>query len=126
MQPCKIESPVIRLGEVAIATNDVGVFTDFGIQIKGRSAAIQAFVVQPAGPGAYTSSQRAVDGDGYGTTIQSSVVQSEDDQELVDRTVEQTKSLWDVDEAENSHCREPVKSGTQSTACARPSTDVST
>ena len=42
---------MIRLGDVAIATNVFELFTEFGIQIKARSRALQTFVIQLAGPG---------------------------------------------------------------------------
>ncbi len=50
VEPFAMELHVIRLGDVAIATNVFELFTEFGIQIKARSRAIQTFVIQLAGP----------------------------------------------------------------------------
>ena len=44
---------MIRLGDVAIATNVFELFTEFGIQIKARSRALQTFIIQLSGPGSY-------------------------------------------------------------------------
>jgi hypothetical protein len=49
--PYSMELHVIRLGDVAIATNPFELFTDYGIQIKARSPALQTFLIQLAGPG---------------------------------------------------------------------------
>ena len=54
-----MELHVIRLGDVAIATNVFELFTEFGIQIKARSRALQTFVIQLAGPGSYVPPRRA-------------------------------------------------------------------
>jgi len=45
-----VEIHVIRLGDMAIATNRFELYLDFGIRIKARSKAVQTFVVQLAGP----------------------------------------------------------------------------
>jgi len=44
-----VEVHVIRLGDMAIATNRFELYLDFGIRIKARSKAVQTFVVQLAG-----------------------------------------------------------------------------
>ncbi|MGI5819210.1 MAG: hypothetical protein ACOX9R_14070, partial [Armatimonadota bacterium] len=44
---------VIRLGDVAIATNPFEYYLDFGVFIKARSPAVQTFLVQLTGPGSY-------------------------------------------------------------------------
>jgi hypothetical protein len=46
-----MELHVLRFGDVAIATNAFELFTEFGIQMKARSRALQTFVIQLAGPG---------------------------------------------------------------------------
>lgn len=90
----KMELHVLRLGDVAIATNDFELFTDYGIQIKARSPAVQTFIVQLAGPGSYLPTARAVRGGGYSAVIQSSRVGPKGGQVLVDRTVEAMDTLW--------------------------------
>jgi hypothetical protein len=52
-KPYAMELHVIRLGDVAIATNSFELFADYGIQMKARSKALQTFVIQLAGPGTY-------------------------------------------------------------------------
>jgi hypothetical protein len=92
--PCTMELHVLRLGDVAIATNDFELFTDYGVQIKARSPAVQTFIIQLAGSAGYLPTERAVRGGGYSAVIQSSRVGPEGGQVLVDRTVEAIRALW--------------------------------
>jgi hypothetical protein len=92
--PYEMELHVIRLGDVAIATNDFELFTDFGIRIKAQSPALQTFLIQLAGPGSYVPTERAMRGGGYSAIIQSNVVGAEGGQVLVERTVEAIRALW--------------------------------
>lgn len=94
VEPYKMELHVIRLGDVAIATNDFELFTDFGIEIKTRSPALQTFVIQLAGPGTYVPTQKAVAGGGYSAVPESSEVGPGGGQALVERTVEAIQALW--------------------------------
>jgi hypothetical protein len=94
VDPFAMELHVIRLGDVAIATNVFELFTEFGIQIKARSRAIQTFLIQLAGPGSYLPTARAVRGGGYSAIVESNLVGPEGGQILVDRTVELINSLW--------------------------------
>jgi hypothetical protein len=90
-----MELHVLRLGDVAIATNPFELFTNYGIQMKGRSKAEQTFVIQLAGTtGGYLPTAEAVQGGGYSAVIASNQVGPEGGQMLVDRTVEQINSLW--------------------------------
>ncbi|WP_435009551.1 hypothetical protein P12x_000807 [Tundrisphaera lichenicola] len=94
VDPFAMELHVIRLGDVAIATNVFELFTEFGIQIKARSRALQTFVIQLAGPGSYVPTGRAARGGGYSAIAESNVVGSEGGQVLADRTIEMINSLW--------------------------------
>jgi len=94
VDPYRMELHVVRLGDVAIATNDFELFTQYGIRIKSRSRAIQTFVIQRAGPGTYLPTTEAVKGGGYSAIVASSVVGPEGGQVLVDRTVGLINSLW--------------------------------
>jgi hypothetical protein len=94
VDPFKMELHVIRLGDVAIATNVFELFTEFGIQIKARSRALQTFVIQLAGPGSYVPTARAVRGGGYSAIVESNLVGPEGGQILTERTVELINSLW--------------------------------
>lgn len=89
-----MELHVIRLGDVAIATNEFELYTDYGIQIKARSPAVQTFVIQLTGSAGYLPTQRAVNSGGYGAVIQSAPVGPEGGQVLVDRTVALIRQLW--------------------------------
>ena len=94
VEPYKTQIHVLRLGDVAIATNQFELFTDYGIQIKARSPALQTFIVQLTGPGTYLATVRAVSGGGYSAIIESNMVGPEGGQQLVDKTVEILESHW--------------------------------
>jgi hypothetical protein len=86
---------VIRLGDVAIATNEFELFTQYGIQMKARSPAIQTFVIQlGSGTSSYLPTAAAAHGGGYSAIVQSSIVSPEGGQQLVDGTLEAIQSLW--------------------------------
>jgi hypothetical protein len=89
-----MELHVLRLGDIAIATSAFELFTDFGVQIKARSPALQTFVIQLAGPGSYLPSGRAVHGGGYSAIAESNEVGPAAGQFLVDRTIDRINSLW--------------------------------
>lgn len=91
-----MELHALRLGDVAIATNDFELFTDFGVQIKARSPAVQTFIIQLAGPGSYVPTERAARGGGYSAVIQSSRVGPDGGQILADRSVAALAGLWDA------------------------------
>jgi hypothetical protein len=93
-RPFSMELHVIRLGDVAIATNVFELFTEFGIQIKARSRALQTFVIQLAGPGSYVPTARAARGGGYSAIAESNLVGPQGGQVLADRTVELINTLW--------------------------------
>ena len=94
LNPYQMELHAIRLGDIAIATNDFELFTDFGIQVKARSPALQTFIIQLAGPGSYVPSERAARGGGYSAIVESNKVGPEGGQVLTERTVEAIKALW--------------------------------
>jgi hypothetical protein len=88
------EVHVLRIGDVAICTNQFELFTDYGIRIQSRSKALQTFVLQFAGAGSYLPTEKAVKGGGYSAIIPSNQVGPEGGQILVNRTVELINSLW--------------------------------
>jgi hypothetical protein len=94
VDPLSMELHVIRLGDVAIATNAFELFSEFGIQMKARSRALQTFVIQLAGPGSYVPTARAVRGGGYSAIVESNLVGPEGGQILTEQTVELINSLW--------------------------------
>ena len=93
----RAEVHVIRLGDVAIATNPFELYLDYGLRMEARSRAIQTFVVQLApGSGGYLPTRRAVEGGGYGAVATGSEVGPEGGQVLVDKTLEWIDSLWEA------------------------------
>ncbi len=94
VEPYTMELHVLRLGDVAIATNRFELFTEYGIRIKARSPALQTFVIQLAGPGSYLPTRQAVAGGGYSAVVESSVIGAEGGDVLVDQTVEAINALW--------------------------------
>lgn len=94
VSPYLMELHVLRMGDIAIATNAFELFTDYGIQLKARSPALQTFVIQLAGPGSYLPSERAAHGGGYSAIVQSNEVGPEAGRILVDQTIDRMNALW--------------------------------
>lgn len=92
--PVKVH--VIRIGEMAIATNPFELYVDYGMQMKARSKAVQTFVIELASPGGggYLPTQRSVEGGAYGAIPQSTLIGPEGGRVLVNRTLELIESLW--------------------------------
>ncbi len=88
---------VLRLGDVAIATNPFELFVDYGMRIRCRSRALQTFLVQLAdgsGNGFYLPTQRALAGGHYSALIKSNWVGPEGGQRLVQQTVSAINALF--------------------------------
>ena len=94
----KTEIHIIRLGDVAICTNQFELFTDYGIQIQAQSKALQTLVIQLAGPGTYLPTEKAVRGGGYSAVCQSNLVGPDGGQILVEETLEVINSMWNDEE----------------------------
>jgi hypothetical protein len=90
-----VEIHVLRIGEVALATNPFELFLDYGLRIKARSPASQTLIAQlAAGQGGYLPTERAVRGGGYGAVPASSEVGPEGGQELVEETLHMIRDLF--------------------------------
>lgn len=90
-----MELHVMRLGDVAMATNPFELFLDYGLRMKARSRAIQTFVIQLACDYAmYLPTERAVKARGYGAEALVSKVGPEGGQILVNRTIELINKMW--------------------------------
>lgn len=89
-----VEVHALRLGDVGMVTNPFELFLDYGVQIKGRSSAIQTFVVQLAGPGSYLPTSRAVKSGGYGATSGSREVGPEGGKRLVEWSLDALDAFW--------------------------------
>ena len=88
------EFHIIRLGDIAFATNRFELFLDYGIRIQARSKAIQTFVVQLTENGTYLPTQKAVDAKSYGAGAESNLVGPEGGQVLVDTQVEAINKMF--------------------------------
>jgi len=90
---------VIRLGDIAFATNRFELFLDFGIRMKARSPAVQTFVIQLAAnvgwTGNYLPSERAVANQGYGSSVYNAEIGPEGGQVIVEETVKALHELWE-------------------------------
>ncbi|MCF7837588.1 MAG: hypothetical protein K9N49_03070 [Candidatus Marinimicrobia bacterium] len=89
-----VELHLLRLGDVAIATNPFEYYLDFGQRIKARSPAIQTFLVQLAGSGTYLPTFRAIQGKSYGAVAASTPVGPEGGQEIVEWTLKQLGEMF--------------------------------
>lgn len=94
LPPYTMELHALRLGDVALATNDFELYTEFGIAMKARSRAIQTFVLQLSGPGTYLPTAAAVRGGGYSAIAESNAVGPEGGQVLVEKTLAALNALW--------------------------------
>jgi len=88
------EIHVLRIGDVAVCTNQFELFTEYGLRILGRSKAHLTFVVQLAGPAYYLPTAQAVRGGGYSAIPESCAVGPEGGKVLVDTTVERISAMW--------------------------------
>lgn len=91
-----VELHMVRLGQIALATNPFELYLDYGIQIKAQSPAVQTFLVQLAGAGTYLPSQRSCMGGAYGSVPGSCQVGPEGGRQLVEHTVKTIHFLWDT------------------------------
>ena len=90
-----IDMHVLRLGDIAIATNPFELYLEFGQRIKGRSKAHQTFVVQLTNDRAlYLPTERAVAGGHYGAMIYDNTVGPAGGDALVERQVEMINGMF--------------------------------
>ena len=90
-----MEIHTLRIGDMVFATNSFELYLDYGDRIKGRSKAVQTFLVQlSAGRGTYLPSGRS-GGTGYGSVPASSIVTVEGGNMLVEETVKAINELFD-------------------------------
>ena len=89
------ELHLLRLGDLAVATNPFELYTDYGLRIKSRSPAVQTSVVQlTADCAAYLPTERAVLGGGYSARIDDGVVGPEGGRVFVDETTRILNEMW--------------------------------
>lgn len=81
------EVNVLRLGDIAFVTAGFEYYLDYGDRLKGRSPAVQTFVVQLASGGTYLATDRAAAGLSYGAIPASCKVSPAGGQQIVDEAV---------------------------------------
>jgi len=82
-----IELHVLRVGDVAMCSNRFEYYLDYGDRIKGRSRALQTFVVQLAGDATYLPTERSIQGGSYGAFVAGTAIGPDGGQQVVEATV---------------------------------------
>jgi len=88
------EMKVVRLGDIAFVTAPFEYYLDFGDRIKGRSPALQTFIVQLAGGGPYLATERAAAGLSYGAVPASCTVSPAGGQVLVEEALAALSAMF--------------------------------
>lgn len=97
----KMELHVIKVGDVAFATNAYELYTDFQHRIQARSPFMQTFIVQLTGqpdgyPVGYLATERAAANRGYSAIMHSCPISARGGQTLVEETVKELKRLHEA------------------------------
>ncbi len=98
-----MELHVIKLGDIAFASNQFELFIDYMHRIQGRSPFTQTFLVQltaqpdNVGRGTYLATERAVKNVGYSATMYCNQVSPSGGQQLVEETVKELNKLFEED-----------------------------
>ena len=89
-----IEVHVLRLGNIAFATNPYELFLDYGNKIRARSKASQTFLIQLAcGSYGYLPTEKAEKGSHYSAYVSSGSAGHEGGDLLVRKTVSEINSM---------------------------------
>jgi hypothetical protein len=89
------EVHIIRLGNIAFASNPFELFLDYGNKIKACSPAEQTFLVQLAnGAEGYLPTEKAEKGGHYSAFVSSGLVGHDGGNQLVDETLAHIKELF--------------------------------
>ncbi len=93
------EAVVLRIGDLAIASDSFELFSDFGIRIQSRSPALQTMTVQLAGTpyadnSMYLATERALAGESYSANIYCNAVSPAGGQQLVEATLASLHRLF--------------------------------
>lgn len=91
-----IEYHIVRLGDIAIATNPYELFLDYGNRIKARSKAKQTFIVQLCcGSHGYLPTEKAEKAGHYSAYVSSGNTGHEGGDLLVRESITQINKLWE-------------------------------
>ena len=85
---------ILRLGDIAIATNPFELYLNYGLQIKARSNAEQTFLVQLANDRAYLPTPEALSGGAYSSRVADNKVGPEGGAALVEATIAAINAMW--------------------------------
>ncbi|NLF22258.1 MAG: hypothetical protein GX590_03770 [Lentisphaerae bacterium] len=96
-----MELHVVRLGDIAFASNRFELYMDFQHRIQARSPFLQTFIVQLAGVpgnggGTYLATERGAWGKGYSASMYCNEVSPQGGQELVEETLRLLGTLADA------------------------------
>ena len=92
----EIEIHVLRLGNIAIATNPYELFLNYGNQIRARSRAEQTILVQLCcGSFGYLPTEKAEKGSHYSAYVSSGTAGHEGGDLLVRKTLKEINEMWD-------------------------------
>ena len=91
--PRAVELHILRLGDVALATNPFELFLDYGVRIKARSKPVLTLLVQLCGQSTgYLPTAKGVKGGHY--SADKFIVGPEGGQVLVEETVKRINAMW--------------------------------
>lgn len=93
-----MELHAVRLGDVAFASNQFEIFTDYEHRIQARSPFIQTFIVQLAAQpernsGTYLPTERGLWGRGFGASVYDNIVTPEAGQIIVEESLKALEKL---------------------------------
>ena len=96
MDVFEIEIHVMRVGDVAFATNPFELFLNYGNQIRSRSLAKQTFLIQLCcGSYGYLPTEKAENGSHYSAFVSSGTAGHVGGEMLVRKTLSEINSLWE-------------------------------
>ena len=95
-----MELHVIKIGEVAFASNRFELYMDYQHRIQARSPFVQTFVVQLCAQpgddgGTYLATERGVENVGYSATLFCNLVSPKGGQQLVESTLDELNKLYE-------------------------------
>lgn len=91
----EIEIHVLRLGDIAFATNPYELFLNYGNQIRARSKAKQTFLIQLCcGSSGYLPTEKAESGSHYSAYVSSGTTGHIGGEMLVRKTLSEIRDMW--------------------------------
>jgi hypothetical protein len=91
-----IEMHVLKVGDVAFATNPFELFLNYGNQIRARSLATQTFLIQlSCGSYGYLPTEKAEKGSHYSAFVSSGTVGHVGGEMLVRKTVSEINKMFE-------------------------------